>query len=384
MSKNVKSRSLSGAFLLLSVFLVVILGIIGFKTWKYLNIGVQIVTNNKIELKQTSEKRINLLLLGVGGGTHEGPDLTDTIIFATIDPKTKKALLVSIPRDLWITELSAKINTAYLYGEKKKKGEGLLMAKAMVGKVMGQQIDYVIKIDFEGFVKAIDQIGGLDIVIDRTFDDYAYPIADMMDNPCGRTDIEIASLSAQIATSSATELEAFPCRYEHLHFDEGQIHMSGATALKYARSRHALGPEGSDFARSKRQEKIISAFKEKIISLDVILNPVKLLDILETIKGNIVTDIREDEYDDFIRLARKLQSATITSAGLDEGDLETGRTGLLINPPTGEEFGNQWVLIPTAGNGDYSEIHKYITCEINKDECANPPTPTVEIDASNY
>src|SRR5262249_19278911 len=153
------------------VFFLIILGIIGAHVWKYLNVGVQVVTNNKIQLKQSEQKKINLLILGVGGGNHEGPDLTDTIIFSSIDPKKKKVVLVSIPRDLWAPELQAKINTAYTYGEEKEKGGGLLFAKAMVGKIVGQDIDYAIKIDFDGFTKAVDMVGGLDVDVANTFDD---------------------------------------------------------------------------------------------------------------------------------------------------------------------------------------------------------------------
>lgn len=355
------------------VILLVLIMLVGIKTWKYISIGLQVVTNDKIELKQDERKRIDLLLLGVGGGTHEGPDLTDTIIFASVDPSAKKVVLVSIPRDLWLPELKAKINSAYANGESKQKGKGLVLASAAVEKVIDQQIDYSLKIDFDGFVKAVDLIGGLNINIDNTFDDYEYPVTGKEDDLCGHEVTQIASISAQIATGSASAVESFPCRYEYLHFDSGHTQMNGITALKYVRSRHAQGAEGSDFARSKRQEKIISAFKDQIFSLDVLFNPVKALSLIDVVKGGIDTDIKEDEYDDFIRLAQKLKGAAITSAVLDTGDSQAGRAGLLINPPISETYLNQWVLIPKAGNGDYIEIQKYIECEINKGNCSISP-----------
>lgn len=366
-SRKVKSKK--RALFAILVFLLVIVGFLGIRLRKYISIGVQLITNNKIELKQTEQKRINLLLLGVGGGTHDGPDLTDTIIFASLEQKTKKALLVSIPRDLWLPELKAKINSAYTAGEVKQKGKGLLLARASVEKVIGQPIDYVMKIDFNGFVKAIDMIGGLDIKVDNVFDDYEYPLTGKETDLCGRNETEIATLSAQIATGSANDLELFPCRYEHLHFGSGLTHMDGITALKYVRSRHAEGPEGSDFARSKRQEKVIAAFKDKIFSLGVLLNPVKALSLIDTVNESVETDIKEDEYDDFIRLAQEFRSATIISVVLDIGDTENNRTGLLVNPPITPEYSNQWVLVPTAGNGNYTEIRKYVDCEINGGKC---------------
>lgn len=369
-----KSKNLKKAYLVIFIFLLIGLVYLGFRTWKYLAIGVQVVTNNKIELKQTQQRRINILLLGIGGGTHDGPNLTDTIIFTSIDPNTKRALLFSLPRDLWIPELSAKINSAYQDGEDQQKGSGLLMTKGVVQKILGQQIDYVIKIDFDGFIKAVDMIGGLDVNVDNSFTDNAYPVTGKETDLCGHDDTAMATISAQIATGSATEYDFFPCRYEQLKFTSGLTHMDGTTALKYVRSRHALGPEGSDFARSKRQEKVIAAFKDKIFSLSLLLNPAKVIDLINIVKGSIETDIAESEYDDFIRLAQKFRDSKITSAVIDTGDESAGRSGLLMNPPIGPTYANQWVLIPSAGNGDYSEIQKYVECEI-KDAC---PKPTPE------
>lgn len=367
MPKKRNPQGQKKVFVLL-IFLAVLFGVVGARFWKYLSIGLQIFTNNKIELKQ-SQQRVNLLLLGVGGGTHEGPDLTDTIILASIDINTKEAVLISMPRDFWVPELRAKINSAYTTGEEKQKGKGLLLASAVVRRVTGQEIDYALKIDFSGFVKAVDLIGGLDIEVENTFDDYAYPLTGRENDLCGHLEMEIASLSAQIASGSADAEEIFSCRYEHLHFDQGETHMDGITALKYVRSRHAEGQEGSDFARSKRQEKVVAAFKDKIFSLNLLFDPVKALNIIEIIKKSIDTNVKEEEYADFIKLAQNLRGVSIKSVVLDMGDTQTGRPGLLMNPPLMEEYLNQWVLIPANGNGNYKGIQKYVECEINENKC---------------
>jgi polyisoprenyl-teichoic acid--peptidoglycan teichoic acid transferase len=376
MPKRSKNPSHSKAVFVILFVIILLGGLLLWRFAKFAKPAVQYVFKKDIELKE-SDKNVNMLLLGIGGGRHDGPLLTDTIIFASIDNEHKRVTLVSIPRDLWIPNLDAKINHAYAYGEEKKQGGGLLLAKKVVEEVVGQEIDYGFRIDFSGFEKAVDEVGGLDVLVQRTFDDYAYPLSGKENESCGLQDDEIASLSAQIATGSATELESFPCRYEHLHFDEGEIHMDGETALKYVRSRHALGPEGSDFARSKRQEKVISAFKEKIFSLGTILNPLKVNGLLNILQGSIDTDIAEDEYDDFIKLAQKMQDAKIQSAVVDFGDEEEEREGLLINPPTSEEFRYQFVLIPRRGTEDYSEIHSYVTCMIKTGQpCNITPLPT--------
>lgn len=356
-------------FFALLVAFILIFGVLFWKSSAILallwNTGVDQVTH----LNAPPEKPVNLLLLGIGGGTHEGPDLTDTIIFMHIDPVHKRMTLVSLPRDLWINDMNAKINATYTFASEKNPGSGLSVMESEVGKILGQHIDYGVKIDFGGFVKAVNIMGGLDIAVDRTFDDYAYPITGNEDATCGLTEDQIASDSAAIASGSATELESFPCRYKHIHFDQGAMHMDGETALEYVRSRHALGPEGSDFARSKRQQKVISAFKAKVFSVGTLLNPVKVIDLVNTLQGSLETDIKQEQYSDFIRMAQELKGVKIGSSVIDMGDSETNRLGLLTNPTDATPYGGAWVLVPRAGATDYSQIQQYVSCEIASGNC---------------
>lgn len=350
------------------LFLLIIGVFIGIQVIKYFPVLYGLTFKKDIVLKQTQEQRINILLLGIGGGSHDGPNLSDTIIFVSVDPQIKKVTMVTIPRDLWVPDLKGRINSAYATGQS-KGGRGLLLAKAAVGKVLGQKIDYGFRIDFNGFTKAVDEMGGLDIDVTRTFDDYAYPLGGKENELCGHLEDEVATISAQIATGSATESEFFPCRYEHLHFNKGTQHMDGETALKYVRSRHALGIEGSDFSRSQRQEKVINAFKDKVFSAGTFLNPLKLVSLYDLFKDSVDTDIQKEEYDDFVRLAQKMQHAKIQSVVIDAGDEEEGRKGLLFNPQPTAEFNYAWVLAPKAGSSDYTQIKAYVACEIQYDEC---------------
>ncbi len=323
----------------------------------------QLIFNREIDLK-TNDDHINILLLGIGGKNHQGPNLTDTLIFTSISTKGDKATLVSIPRDLWIPDLSAKINTAYSTGESKRQGGGIVLSKAVVSKIVNQPIDYVLRIDFDGFIKAVDLIGGISVNVDRNFDDYEYPIDGKEEDPCGHSDAELKELA-----TASSQLEAFPCRYNHVHFDKGLQEMDGKTALQFVRSRHAQGADGSDFARSQRQEKIIKAFKDKIFSLQTLTNPAKVVSLYSILKDSIDTDIKDDEFDDFIRLAGKMKAVQIESAVLDVGNDEAKRPGLLVNPVSGKEYNFEWVLLPKIGNGNFSEIQKYIDCEIKIGNC---------------
>lgn len=335
-----------------------------------------LIFDKGVSLKQTDNK-VNILILGIGGGSHEGPNLTDTIILANLNPKDNKVTLVSIPRDLWLPDLSEankKINGAYAYGEEKKQGGGLSLSEAAVRRVTGQEVDYGVRIDFSGFVKAVDIIGGLDVNVDNTFDDYVYPISGKEDDNCGFTNEDIAAFTATDSAESDSE-DKFSCRYKHLHFDKGLNHMSGETALEFVRSRHALGSEGSDFARSKRQEKIINAFKNQVLSAQTLINPAKLISLYDVLKGSIDTDIKTEEFDDFVRLAQQMKKAKIQSAVVDTGDETENRNGLLILAPIASDYDYLSVLIPRTGNGNFEEIQTYITCEINKGNCVVAKNP---------
>ncbi|MEK7450547.1 MAG: LCP family protein [Patescibacteria group bacterium] len=356
----------------LIIFLILLLIVVGKITIEAVKISpflFQLIFTKDINLNK-SDDHLNILLLGIGGGTHEGPDLTDTIIFASIDMNNNKAILASIPRDLWSPDLNAKINTAYSGGEAIRKGGGITLASSAVSKILDQSINYTVRIDFNGFIKALDILEGLDVNVDKSFDDYEYPISGKENDLCGRTEKETQALA-----TASSQLEAFPCRYTHIHFDKGLQRMDGKTALEFVRSRHAQGEEGTDFARSKRQEIIIKALKDKLFSLQVLANPIKVIGIYSTIKDSIDTSIEQDELDDFIRLAQKMKNVKIESAVLDYGDDLTGRSGLLMNPPISQEFNYAWVLIPRIGNGNFSEIQKFVKCEITQGNCVVLPKP---------
>lgn len=328
----------------------------------------QVVFNRGVDLKEF-DGRINILLLGIGGGVHEGADLTDTLIFASINPTKNSVTLVSIPRDLWVPELSkycndcGKINTAYAIG-------GLPLAEKTVSKILNQPIGYGARLNFNGFTQAVDLVGGLDVNIDRTFDDFEYPIDGKENDPCGHKPEDLAALA-----SSSSQLKEFPCRYKHIHFDKGKTHLNGENALEYVRSRHALADEGTDFARSARQEKVIKAFKDKIFSLQTLINPVRLIGLYNILKSNIDTDIKKDELDDFVRLFQSLKNTKVESAVIDYGDTEKKRPGLLINPPISSIYNFEWVLIPRIGNGNFQEIQGYVDCEITLGGCSTSALP---------
>lgn len=304
----------------------------------------------------------SFLLMGYGGGSHEGGLLTDSIMVVRIEPRNRNITMISVPRDLWVSmpispeaTMEAKVNAAYAIGSDDKKypnkevqytgkAGGGEMAKEVIGKVVGFKIDHFAALDFAGFVKTIDLLGGIDVKVSRAFDDPKYPIEENINDTCGKSDEEVAALTA---TMSGEKLEnQFPCRYENLHFDKGTQHMDGVTALKYARSRHST-TDGGDFNRAARQREILLAVKQKVISVGFIP---KIVPAIKTLAGNLTTDVDINKMNELLGQAGELSEYTITPAALTDQNV-------LMNSKSKD---GQFILIPRAGDKDWSEIQKFV------------------------
>jgi polyisoprenyl-teichoic acid--peptidoglycan teichoic acid transferase len=300
---------------------------------------------NEGDLKQ-KDGRINILLLGTGDDNHDGYNLTDTMIFLSLDPSKKDIFLLPIPRDIWSDELKDKVNSAYAYGESKKAGGGGVLAKAVVSEITNLPVHYFIKVNFRAFEEIIDLLGGVDVNVENSFVDNKFPIAGKEKEECIPEDKE------------------FKCRYETVSFEKGLTHMNGANALNYIRSRNAQGSEGTDFARSKRQTNLLNAIKKKAFSIKTITDEKLLSSLTSTIMKNVNTDISPEEAVIFVKTALKFKETEIRHGVLDWGDPQNGKTGLLINPPLSEEYNYTWVLIPR--NNSWKEIHDYIKKEVTE------------------
>ena len=368
-----KSFSYFGIFALTILFLIITVGLVKLLNLeKYLIGGPKTVVSLITDSGLDSDKgRTNVLLMGIGGRGHEGPDLTDTMILASVDKGAKDVVLISIPRDLWVPNLSAKINSAYAYGQDEKNGQGLDLAKETVSVLLGIPVHYAFRIDFNGFVRGVDLIGGLDIEVENSFVDPKYPISGREDDLCGLT-IEtqekdgVFEQVVKDATGSAIPLSAindendpFTCRYEELSFTKGLKHMDGTTVLKFVRSRHGTGGEGSDFARSARQQKVILAFRQKVLSTETLTSPQKIIELSKTFGDTIDTDIKDEDVTLFAKLGLKIEPSTIRRVVLDtnekDGRLEFGRP---------ENHGGQSVLIPK--NNSWTDLAEYIQGEVFK------------------
>lgn len=251
----------------------------------------QLISGGDKRLVGEHDDRINILLLGIGGKGHEGVNLTDTVLIVSIKPSVKQAALFSIPRDLLIPIEHygwRKINNANAFGEVMNPGYGGEFTRKTVSDLFQIPIQYYARVDFKAFEELIDAIGELHICVDNSFTDYMYPTLDE--------------------------------KYQAISFRSGCQTMDGDQALKFSRSRHSImNNEGSDFARSKRQQKILTAVKEKIFSAGVLLNPGKINNLLQTYEEHVRTDLKPWEIVKLTNLSRKLDAKDIKSIVFDDG-----------------------------------------------------------------
>jgi LCP family protein required for cell wall assembly len=294
-------------------------------------VGTLSLLNQITHLAQTSENmlkgetddRVNILLLGMGGKNHDGGYLTDTIMLASFQPSTNEVALLSIPRDLVVPiegKGFRKVNNVNAYAEVEEPGSGGQAVSQSLSKVLDMPIDYYVRVDFSGFVKIIDELGGVDVNVERTLDDPSYPIMGEEDNP------------------------NYDSRYEHLHIDAGLQHMDGSIALKFARSRHGLNGEGSDFARSRRQQLVLAAVKEKILNLHILFKPRLVGNILSAASDNISTNLQIWEVVKLWDMAKNVDSNNIVNKVLDNS---VG--GLLVDSMAED---GAYILTPRTGSFD--------------------------------
>ena len=233
------------------------------------------------------KERVNILLLGIDEREGQyGPWRTDTMILLTIDPESKTAGMLSIPRDLWVPipgYSENRINTAHYTGDlKKHPGGGPALAIKTVQDFFGIPIHYYVRVNFSGFVEAIDTIGGIDIYVEKDIYDPKYP-----DEAYG---------------------------YDPLYIPAGSHHMDGELALKYARTRHS----GSDFDRLQRQQQVIMAVRDKVLRFDLLpqLLP-KLPELLKTVGDAVQTDLQPNQILNLAQSVSQIDDEHIKTAVID-------------------------------------------------------------------
>jgi LCP family protein required for cell wall assembly len=231
--------------------------------------------------------RVNFLLLGVDLRPGEkGGFNTDSIIIVTLDPATKLVGMLSLPRDLWVQIPGYgenRINTAFYLGVRRKyPGGGPGLLKKTIQDNLGIPIHYYALINFVGFKKLVDALGGLTIDVPKDIYDPTFP----SDN----------------------------YGYKPLRIAKGRQHMTGQQALDYARTRHV----DNDFGRMKRQQQVLMAIKDQALRIDVLTK----IPALWLAKDNVAqTDLTLQDVFTLAQMARDIKADGIQNAVI--GDAET-------------------------------------------------------------
>jgi LCP family protein required for cell wall assembly len=213
-------------------------------------------------LPPSEEGRINLLLVGIDRRNGTGwAYRTDTIMLFTMDPATRAAGILSIPRDLQLVipgHGEDRINTANVYGYRREEQDGgPSLLKATITANFAIPVDGYLMLDFQTFERIVDTLGGIEVNVPKALHDTRYPDPRPGD----------------------------PHAFKTIHFDPGWQHMDGRRALEYARSRMST----SDFDRAKRQQLILLAIRKRALSLSSIPRwPVLAATIVDGVKTGLL------------------------------------------------------------------------------------------------
>lgn len=206
-------------------------------------------------------------------------------------------------------------------------------------EITGERMDHYISIDFDGFVKFIDLLGGIEVNVEENLVDTEYP-----DNNWG---------------------------YVTFSIKKGYQTLDGATALKYARSRHST----SDFDRSRRQQLVIKAVKEKLFSLDILTSPTKIKSLYYAIISHIKTDLSMGQLASLALFGKDIPSENIFAFNLNDScfqGLAYCQQGGFLYTPMRNLFGGASVLLPDGATPEhlnaYADTSKFANIVFNYPE----------------
>jgi|GEM_PF-239504 len=289
------------------------------------------------DLKKDDTKQTNFLLVGVGGYEHDGSNLTDTIMIASLNAKDKTVKMISLPRDLYIDNKQSggeRINKIYDTYLHKYKNSPIAMTKLAeeITAILGVPIHYTVKVNFNGFVKIVDAIGGVTVDVENSIHDPYYPKGETI-------------------------------YFETFDLAAGLQKLDGATALKYARSRKTT----SDFDRAKRQQSLMSAIKEQALNINLLTDPGKIQALYNSIADSIETNLSISEIIELAKIAKDIPKDSIQSRVISDDFTSCG--GFLY-PPNRDYFAGASVLLPAGNNFD--EIKKFSQNYFNNKENSSP------------
>jgi len=311
-------------------------------------------SNNKIVQRIKNGDRISVLYMGYGGSGHEGEYLTDTMMVLSFDPKTNTVTQFNIPRDLYVsvpggpggTTWKSKVNgilstimkwdkptqddldPKYRFtNPQEQQAAGANLAANTVQGILGIKVDYWIMMNFNAFRTLVDKMGGVNVCVDRAFEDDNYPVND----------------NDQIDASVMT-----------IKFEAGCQVMNGERAIQFARSRKSNSEEGGDFARSARQMKVVAAIKDDILKKNLVGNALGYMDALQ---GNLRVSMDPGDMFALANFFNSSDGKTIATSLKFDPEIMTGNN-FIQEVDKGGEIG--YALIPQAGEDKYGDIQAWV------------------------
>ena len=347
-TKSRRRKIIKRAALALLAILIVVGGWYG---WKFYRAAANATgNNNPLQLfgalngtpLKTTNGRVNILLAGYSNDDpkHDGADLTDSIMIMSIDPSDKSAVVMSVPRDLYVDIPDhgySKINATYEYGQAEKFSEagyaygGMGLLEKTVSQKFGIDFNYYALINYTAFRDAVNAVGGVTVTINSSDKRGLYD------------------------PNTATRLP------------NGSVTLTGQQALDLARSRGdgygSYGFPQSDFSRTQNQQMILLALKGKAAQTSTVANPQKLSELADAIGNNVRTDLKIGEMQTLYKDVKAIDNSNIKTVNLNSFQ---GKN-LLMGYTTKN---GQSALIPSAGIDDYDRIQAAV------ESLLSPPATT--------
>jgi LCP family protein required for cell wall assembly len=274
--------------------------------------------------------RVNILVAGnsADDAGHNGGNLTDSIMVLSVNTKNNTAMMLSIPRDLWVNIPGvgySKINAAYPNG-------GMDKLQQVVQDKLGLPIHYQVLVNYGAFRDLVNALGSISITVSSTDQRGIY-------DP-----------SLDYTTRNCCALAKYP---------NGPVTLNGKQALNLARARgDAYGSYGyaqSDFTRTMYQREMLVAVKDKASQSSVIANPFKVANLVDAVGKNITTNLQVNEIETLYTYMKKIDDAKIDSYNINT--LKSENTTMLTNYTSPD---GQSALVPAAGTDNFSDIQAQI------------------------
>ncbi len=341
------------------------------------------ITNNlplvkKKLLKGEEANRVNIAIIGMRGAKVTGGGLlADTIMVVSYAPSDNKVAMISLPRDLAVRADGERINKIYFDGEQAGAGGGIEAMRAVLKEVTGQEIHYMSVINFAGFTQLVDAIGGVDVTLAQKFiEPMQFKEEKVCDGVNGGVFVVPSGNTQKKIDYRGKIVAEYPLCYNKTNecggvfvVPAGESTLDGERALCYVRARVT----SSDFDRARRQQEIISALQQQMLSVGTLTSFNKINKLMDALGNNLRTDMQLWEMQRFFGLYSDKGLPKIIANQV----LDNSPSGFLYLPEGAGENGRAYILRPRGNN--YDRIHNLFRVILTPQSTQKPATQESEL-----